>query len=122
MIHEKIILLTAHGSKKEAANSEIKSLAKRLDDKNQYSVIPCFLELAYPSIEEAVESATQKKPEEILLLPYFLTQGRHIQSDIPEIISQLQKKYPKIPIKILDYLGAQKGIEKLLCEIISEIS
>jgi sirohydrochlorin ferrochelatase len=108
------LILIAHGSRLEAANEEIRALAQRLEEKLGYSVIGAFLELAVPSIPEAVDLALQGEPSEILLLPYFLTQGRHVQEDIPAILAEKARAYPETPLKLLPYLGSREEIFELL--------
>jgi sirohydrochlorin ferrochelatase len=108
------LVLIAHGSRMEAANEEIRALARRLEEKLGYPVIGAFLELATPSIPEAVDLALRSDALEILLLPYFLTQGRHVQEDIPAILAEKARAYPETPLKLLPYLGSQEEILGLL--------
>src|SRR5918996_3759739 len=104
------LVLIAHGSRLEAANEEIRALALRLQTRLGYPVIGAFLELASPSIPEAVDLALQTGNGEILVLPYFLTQGRHVQEDIPAILAEKARAYPETPLKLLPYLGSQEEI------------
>ncbi|HKY63773.1 MAG TPA: CbiX/SirB N-terminal domain-containing protein [bacterium] len=113
------LVLIAHGSRLEAANEEIRALASRLEARLGYPVIGAFLELAAPSIPEAVDLALATRAAEILILPYFLTQGRHVQADIPAILAEKARAYPETPLKLLPYLGSQEGILSLL-EILLE--
>ena len=108
------LILIAHGSRLEIANEEIRSLSRRLESRLGHPVIGAFLELASPSIPEAVDLALQTQSGEILVLPYFLTQGRHVQEDIPAILAEKARAYPETPLKLLPYLGSQGEILDLL--------
>jgi len=98
-------ILVAHGSRLEAANDEVRSLAARLSALGSQTVRAAFLEIAQPSIPEAIEQAARTAPSEILILPYFLTQGRHVQEDIPGIVAAQAERFPQTPIRLLPYLG-----------------
>ena len=77
----KTLILIAHGSRIERSNDEIKSLSEAVAAKvrGRFEIVCCaFLEIAAPSIPEAIESCIQSGADEILLYPYFLTAGRHV--------------------------------------------
>jgi sirohydrochlorin ferrochelatase len=112
-----IWILVAHGSRVEAANQEIRELARSLSEKSGQKVKAAFLELASPSIPEALDSAAAENPAEIAVLPYFLTQGRHLSEDIPRIVQEKAQQRPDIPIRILNYVGSHPGMVDFLQEI-----
>ncbi len=115
---EKIWLLIAHGSRVAAANQEIRALAQGLSERLGQKILPAFLELAEPSIPAAIDLAATSRAGEIFLLPYFLTQGRHVREDIVAIVQTKSQQFPEISIQLLDYLGAHPGMEELLERII----
>lgn len=113
------LVLIAHGSRLAAANEEIRALAGRLESRLGHPVIGAFLELAQPSIPDAVDLALETGSAEILVLPYFLTQGRHVQEDIPAILAEKARAYPETPLKLLPYLGSQEEILGLLESLVA---
>ena len=51
----------------------------------------------------------------MVVLPYFLSQGRHVVTDIPEQVRPKQEQHPQVRITIAPYLGAaEEGIAALL--------
>lgn len=114
----RVIVLIAHGSRLEAANEEIRVLAAKLQGNLGLSVIAAFLELAEPSIPAAVDTALREEPSEVLILPYFLTQGRHVQEDIPAILAEKARAFPETPLKLLPYLGSQESVLNLLEDLV----
>lgn len=110
------VVLIAHGSRLEAANEEVRRLAERLSERLDQRVIPAFLELASPSIPEGIDLALGGNPSEIKVLPYFLTQGRHVQEDIPKLLAEKARAYPETPIRLLNYVGAEEAILHCLVE------
>ncbi len=114
-----IILLIAHGSRKQAANQEVIHLAQKLSQKSSQKIIGCFLEIAQPDIPTALERAIKEKPDMIKILPYFLTQGRHVTEDIPRIVNdKMQSTSPHTEIKWMDYIGSQVQLEDLILNLI----
>ncbi len=111
------LLLIAHGSRREAANQEIRqltaSLAERLGDR--YDHIGCgFLELADPDIPTAIDAAVARGATEVVILPYFLATGRHVAEDIPAIVTDKRAQYPAVRIHMSPYPGAVPEILDLL--------
>jgi len=112
-----ILLLVAHGSRREESNLEVESLSKKMIQysSSQFDVImPAFLEFASPSIPEAIEKCSDMGANHVTVLPYFLSAGVHINRDIPGEIEKASQKFPNLEINITDYFGSRKEIAELL--------
>ena len=114
-----VILLVAHGSRRPQANLEVHQLAERLQGPLGRKVLACFLELGEPNIPEGIDRALSLNPGEILVLPYFLTEGRHMEEDIPKILQEKARAYPETPIRLLNYVGSHPGMIELLGKIVA---
>jgi sirohydrochlorin ferrochelatase len=112
----KSLLVVAHGSRRQESNHEVRELAGRLRAlENQYERIECaFLELAEPSIPGGLRQLIQTGSEEIVVLPYFLSAGRHVATDIPDEVDIVRAEYPAVTIHLAPYLGAASAIPGLL--------
>lgn len=112
------LLVVAHGSRRDESNIEIHDLVSRL--RNNCSLFTgidyAFLEIAKPSIQEALRLQIAQGAMDIVVLPYFLSAGRHVASDIPEQVGQVSVEFPNIKIKIAPYLGASKKIDEMLID------
>ncbi len=119
----KSLLLVAHGSRRKASNDEIRALAARLRAAaDSFDHLACaFLELADPSIPDGLRQAISKGASVVVVLPYFLSAGRHVVRDIPAEIERVQKEYPSIDIHLAPYLGAAEGVVGLLMEQVSRV-
>lgn len=117
----KAIIFIAHGSKKDTSNNEFIKLVENVSkkDTNYQLKKAAFLELATPSIEECADEFVKNGASQIFLYPFFLNSGKHVLIDLPEIISQLEKTYPKVEFKLLEHFGKSKMIEEI---ILSDIS
>lgn len=113
----KSLLLVAHGSRRAASNDEIRVLADALRQQagSAYGSVSCaFLELAEPSIVQGIEACIRQGAQEIVILPYFLSAGRHVASDIPGEVETAQRAHPGITLRIAPYLGAAPEIAGVL--------
>ena len=113
----KSLLLVAHGSRRAESKQEIESVAAALRDRSQdsYSLVQCaFLELAQPSIPQAIDDLVSTGATDIVVLPYFLSAGRHVHEDIPQIIEQKRSQYQQVKIVMTPYLGESSEIIQVL--------
>lgn len=115
------LLVVAHGSRREASNDEVRKLAELMSVKagSRFTmVVPAFLELALPSIPDGIEHCIQAGASEVMVLPYFLSAGRHVAEDIPAEVNIKRLQYPQVPISIAAYLGSDDGIADLMLGLV----
>ena len=117
----KSLLLVAHGSRRKASNDEIRVLIERMRTvADGFDHLGCaFLEIAEPSIADGLRQAIASGAAEVVVLPYFLSAGRHVVEDIPAQITPIQKQYPSVDIRLAPYLGSAPEVVGLLMELAS---
>ena len=116
----KALLLIAHGSRRQNSNEEVKALAETLAARVQHedSIVECaFLELADPSIPQGVATCVQRGATNILVLPYFLSAGRHVAEDIPAELEKAKQLHPNVTINIAPYLGSVDEVSEILVSL-----
>jgi len=116
----KALLVVAHGSRREASNEEVRELARRLAAHagNTYDCTEsAFLELADPSIPEGIQHCIDHGADEVTVLPYFLSAGRHVVEDIPAEVRVKQQEHPQVDIHIAPYLGGASEIVEVMLSI-----
>lgn len=120
----KSILLVAHGSRRQASNDEVRALAERMrEDLDADTLIEtAFLELAEPSIPDGIQACIDKGAEQVTVLPYFLSAGRHVAEDIPAEVKIKQDEHPNIDIHISDYLGSADTLRGTLAGLAEQCS
>ena len=120
-----VLMLVAHGSRRNESNLEIESLAKKIalfKVKEFEVVMPAFLEFAKPSITEAIDKCTVIGANKVTVLPYFLSAGVHIAKDIPSEVEKGAQKNPNLNIEITDYFGSRDEIAEILLKTALNIS
>ena len=118
-----ILLLVAHGSRREESNLEVDSLSKKMlkFNSSQFDqVMPAFLEFASPSIPEAIEKCSEMGAQRVTVLPYFLSAGVHINRDIPEEVNKASQDFPNLEINVTNYFGSREEIAELLMKTAME--
>ena len=119
-----ILLLVAHGSRREESNIEIESLSEKIskfESKEFDKVMPAFLEFASPSIPEAIKKCAEVGATKVTILPYFLSAGVHITRDIPNEITEASKGNLCLEIKVANYFGSRDEIAQILLKTALDI-
>ncbi len=78
-----------------------------------------FLETA-PRLNEAVAALAASGAEEILVLPYFLTLGIHLQRDLPVLVDALAREFA-MAIRVAPPLDGHPELSRILAGRASEI-
>lgn len=122
------VLLIDHGSRKEASNDRLQAMAKlyqmtlhtddETDDISSPTIIVrhAHMEIATPSISDGLKSLKDEGVDEIICHPFFLSPGRHVKEDIPQIIEEAvdalwgvdvkEEETKRIPIVITAPVGS----------------
>lgn len=113
------LLVVAHGSRRAASNQEIFDLIDILLTKTTgyINIAAAFLELASPSISEGIDLCVKKGATEVVVLPYFLSAGRHVSEDIENALAPKREEYPQLMITIKPHIGAANGMVEMLLNL-----
>lgn len=115
----KQLLIIAHGSRRKGSNEDVHILASKVAQHLNLpdtAVQAAFLELAEPSIGEAIDACFARDCDEITVLPYFLSPGVHVISDVPEEIAAAQSKWPDKVIRVMPHIGASEAMIALIAQ------
>ena len=113
------LVLIAHGSRRQASNREVTNLAlglKKSAGKHYQIVEAGFLEIAKPSIPEAIESCIESGATSVIVVPYFLAAGRHVAEDIPQIVRPVGERHPHVSIRISEHIGMSNSMPRLILD------
>jgi len=110
------VLLIAHGSRRTEANQDLVVIANQLREQGAYQiVVPSYLELAEPSIPEGTRQCVDAGASHVLLMPYFLSAGSHVTSDLERFRSEAAIEFPSVKFDLCPPLG----LHPLMLEIIN---
>jgi sirohydrochlorin ferrochelatase len=111
------IVFFAHGSSVESANAAVRRVAgdaARQAGVDRYEV--AFLELASPTLEQAVETLVASGIDRIAVVPYFLTLGIHLQRDLPALVSRIEAAHQGIQLTVTPPLDGHPGLAAVLAD------
>ena len=75
-----------------------------------------FLEPVHPTLDEAVAMLAGKGISRILVLPYFLTLGLHLQRDLPKIVERASRAHPGVEIRVTPPLDGHAALIQILLD------
>jgi len=109
------IVVFGHGSSVASANEAVRAVAAQAAAGGGWDLFEtAFLEAA-PYLAEAVGNLTASGAEEILVLPYFLTLGIHLQRDLPKLVDTLSREYG-VPIRVAEPLDGHPELSRILVD------
>lgn len=110
-------ILFAHGSRVESANGAVRAVAAGLARAGCFAhVEAAFLELGRPDLEGAVELLAKAGVTRIVVLPYFLTLGLHMERDLPRLVQDIANKYSGLQITVTAPLDGHPGLVDVLLD------
>jgi sirohydrochlorin ferrochelatase len=116
------ILVIAHGSRQEAANQDLADLAYRLAATGDYPIVEgCFLELAEPDLPAGGDRCVARGAGRILLIPYFLSAGVHLERDLTAARDELAARHPHVEFHLAPPLGPHPLLDELVATRIREL-
>lgn len=109
------LVIIGHGSRAVKAQEIFSAMVGMVREKAVFPIVEgAHMELCKPSIPEVVEKVVKDGATEVIMVPYFLYEGIHIEEDIPQIMEELSDKFSGVTFK----MGRPIGIEPLLSEIL----
>ncbi|MCP8323344.1 MAG: precorrin-8X methylmutase [Candidatus Methylarchaceae archaeon HK02M2] len=115
------LVLVGHGSKLPHSKDTLEKLAKIVQGMQKFKIVEVsFMMRNKPSLQEAIKNVIDKGAKKVVVIPVFLTRGKHTEDDIPFILnSNLETdKFPSKEIEII--YGEPLGPDKRIAEIIED--
>ena len=100
------VLLIAHGSREPAANADLHHIADSLRASGEYAwVEAAYLELAEPDPDTGGARCVERGAGRVILLPYFLSAGVHVNRDLSATRGRLAERFPRVEFRLAEPLG-----------------
>jgi sirohydrochlorin ferrochelatase len=115
------ILLMAHGSRIPEANDAVREIAETVRTMTGFDIVEVsFREQHPPNIQQGIDACVAQGAERIILMPYFLYMGAHVQEDLPEEMARARERYPRVEFAMGRHLGVHRKLAELVVERIAE--
>jgi sirohydrochlorin cobaltochelatase len=116
------LLLIGHGTKDAEGRQTFMDFAQVYQDLDpSRPVVPCFLELTNPTIQEGVESCVKQGYTDFSVLPILLFAARHNKFDVTNELDRTKLHYPEVNFHYGRHFGITPGILELWQERLNEL-
>ncbi|MGG6294669.1 sirohydrochlorin chelatase [Leptolyngbya sp. AN02str] len=105
------LLLVGHGSRDEDGRQRLLDFAaayQALDTSRP--VVPCFLELTEPSIQQGVDACVEQGYRDFSVLPVLLFAARHNKFDVTNELDRARKRHPDLTFHYGRHFGITPAI------------
>ncbi len=107
----------AHGSRIESANEAVRETARKLARSGGFDQVEAaFLELGAPDLDGAVARLASRGVRRVIVLPYFLTLGLHLERDLPRLLERAAAAHPELEIRMTPPLDGHEGLVNVLLD------
>ena len=72
------------------------------------------MEIAEPTIADAVRKCVSAGATTVIVAPYFLSRGRHIQEDIPALVAAAQEQHRGVKCVVAEPIGLDPLMAQLI--------
>jgi sirohydrochlorin ferrochelatase len=113
-------IVFAHGSRVESANQAVRDIAVRMAASRGDVVEPAFLELGEPDLAGATARLVARGISRIIVIPYFLTLGTHMQRDLPRLAEDASRQNGGVELEVTSPLDGHPALLEALLDRASE--
>ncbi len=117
------IILLVHGSRSRESSRAAAALGDRVAPLlGGVPVEVAHLQLAAPTLEEAVDRCVAGGSRRVVVVPVFLFPGVHVRQDIPALVADLRVRHPGLEIRTADILGDHPLVAEAVAARAREVS
>lgn len=112
------LVIIDHGSRRQDANKSLERVAELVAElvPTTVRIQIAHMELASPSIAEAIALCVQDGVRHIVAVPYMLSAGRHATEDIPRLVEEAVSTHDGLSFEVTEPLG----VHRLLAELVAQ--
>ena len=92
-------------------------MATELQRRQRYEAVQtAFLEGGRPDLREAIDRLAGQGVEYVIVIPYFLTLGMHLQRDLPRLVEEIRAAHLGMEIQVTPPLDGHPALIDALLE------
>lgn len=111
------MIVLGHGSRRREVAHRFEEMVRRVAAHlPQVVVLPAFFSLGQPDLPTQVRALDEKACVRIVIMPYFLYNGVHMEKDIPALLTELEQTYPHMDFVLQPTLENDPAMERLILE------
>jgi len=107
----------AHGSSVESANEAVRTVAAQMAARGGLEhVVAAFLEGGKPDLKSATRELAGQGIGRVVVIPYFLTLGLHLQRDLPRLVEEARCATPGMEFEVTAPLDGHPAMAEALLD------
>jgi sirohydrochlorin ferrochelatase len=113
------LVVVDHGSRRAESNAMHEAFVAAFAQgtgEAYVAVEPGHMELAAPTVADAIDRVVAAGAQRVLVMPYFLFPGRHWERDIPALVDEAAGRHPGVELLVT----APVGLHPLMHEVVRE--
>jgi len=115
------IILVDHGSRRAEAAGHLEAVAARVAERRRdWRVLHAHMDVGEPDLPSAIARCARDGVREIVVHPFFLNTGMHVQETIPGLIEAARSAHPDLLITQSAHLGLHDGLVDVVIDRIDE--
>jgi sirohydrochlorin ferrochelatase len=116
-------IVFAHGSSVESANEAVRAVARQAASQGGWDChVAAFLGGGRPTLGEASDDLTARGVTHLVVIPYFLTSGLHLERDLPALVAEVKQSHPALEIEVTLPLDGHPGLVDALLDRAKSLS
>jgi sirohydrochlorin cobaltochelatase len=110
------LVMVGRGSSDPDANAEFYKVARLVGEGRGFGwILPAFIGVTTPLLPDVLESAARSRPERVVVVPYFLFDGR-LGDKLRAQVAEMQARYPWIRTAVAGTLGPDPRLHQVIDE------
>ena len=119
--NRRAIIRVDHGSRRAEAEGHLEAVVARVAERRPgWRVHHAHMDVGSPDLPRAIERCVAEGACEIVVHPFFLNTGMHVQETIPQLIETARAAHPQVSITQTDHLGLHDGLVEAVIDRVSE--
>jgi precorrin-8X/cobalt-precorrin-8 methylmutase len=115
------VILMGHGSRMPGADSGMEQVARSIRARLKGVMVEtCSMSMLGPRFGEVFEQCVDRGAKKVIVIPYFLHFGAHMQEDIPEILRKKAHQFSDVTLIMGKHLGFDEMLTDLVIKRIGE--
>lgn len=108
------LLMVGHGTRDQSGRQSFLDFAAAYQALDQSRpIVPCFLELTEPTIQQGVDQCVAQGYTELSVLPILLFAARHNKFDVTNELDRARQRHPEVKFYYGRHFGITPGILEL---------
>ncbi len=110
------VVIFGHGSSVASANDAVRRVAAEAAAAGGFELYEtAFLDVR-PLLRDAAGALVARGAERVLVIPYFLTLGIHLQRDLPAMVRALETEFPGLRVQVTPPLDGHPALSQIVVE------